>query len=53
MRAGAVVQGNYSAYVSAVGKSWSCRESSKLVPNGLGFLSYGLDYKAKIALPCL
>lgn len=41
-------RGNYSAYVSAVGKSLTCREYSKLVPNGLGFCHMVLIIKLKL-----
>lgn len=41
-------RGNYSAYVSAVGKSLSCREYSKLVPNGLGFCHMVLIIRLKL-----
>lgn len=48
MAAAAVTQSNCSAYVSAVGKSLSCRECSKLVPNGLGFCHMVLIIRLKL-----
>lgn len=41
-------RGNCSAYVSAAGKSLSCRECSKLVPNGLGFCHMVLIIRLKL-----
>lgn len=41
-------RGNHSAYVSAIGKSLSCREYSKLVPNGLGFCHMVLIIRLKL-----